>query len=258
MKRQIFLPLLLSIALLPGLQSFAQPALPVVTVRFANPHYDCPSQTYCLDVEFLSDTEGHKLFGMNVRFFYDDNILEFLSLGDFAPGYNDPVAPEILTGPPGSGSSFGIAGPLEWFNGSVQMVSPTPVFLSTTEWTKLFSVCFHVDDPDSKNIDEFCPTIIWDLQVNPGSGGYLPGDDGVVMTVVDLSGINDSSPTTEQVVQFNWEYDLSGNSIGYPVSEICVSTTCGTVIPLSDWSLFLAIGLMLIVSVFIYSRRINS
>jgi len=257
--QKILLPMLF-ILLISGFQTIAQPALPVLTVRFTNPYFDCPTQNYCLDVEFLSDTEGLQLFGMNVRFFYDDNILEFLSLGDFATGYNDPVDPEILTGPPGSGSDFGVAGPLEWFNGSVQLVSASPVYLSTTEWTKLFNVCFHVDDPASISLEEFCPTIIWDLQLNrplpAGREGFLPGDDGVVMTVVD-PGPNDSSPTTEQVVQFNWEYDLTGSTIGYPVSDICTSTICGYIIPLSNWALFLAIGLMFVATIFFYRRRIS-
>jgi len=258
MKRKIYLPLLLSMVLLSGFQAAAQPALPVVTVRFANPQYDCPTQTYCLDVEFISDTEGQQLFGMNVRFFYDDNVLEYLSMGDFQVGYDSPVPPQIITGPAGSGALFGIPGPIEWFNGTVQLVSASTIYLSTTQWTKLFHVCFHVDDPNSISITDFCPTIVWDLQENPEAGGYQPGDDGVVMTVVDLTGQQDSSPTTENVVQFNWIYDAIGDAAGHPVSIICITTICGYIIPLSNWSLFLAIGLMLVASVFLYRRRMNS
>jgi hypothetical protein len=244
--------------LLPGFKAIAQPELPVITVRFNNPQYDCPTQTYCVDVEFISDTPGLQLFGMNVRFFYDDNILEYLSMGDFQEGYGSQEPPEIITGPAGSGAQFGIAGPMEWFNGSVQDTSTTSTtYLSTTEWTKLFNICFHVDDPNSLSIRNFCPTILWDLQVDPEMGGFVPGDDGVVMTVADLSGQQDSSPTTENVVQFNWQYDITGNLIGYPVSIICISTICGYIIPLSNWSLVLAIGLMLAASVFIYRRRIS-
>ena len=255
MKRKIFLPLFLSLVLLLGFQANAQ--LPVVTVRFANPQYDCPTKTYCLDVEFISDTPGMQLFGMNVRFFYDDNILEFLSMGDFQQGYASTDPPQLLTGPAGSGNLYGITGPLEWFNGKVDLVDISTIYLSTTAWTKLFKICFHVDDPNSWNKDNFCPSIIWDLEVNPADGGYLPGDDGVVMTVVDPTGEQDSWVTTENVVQFNWQYDLSGGSYGYPVNVICVSTKCGEVIPLSNWSLFLGIGLILVASAFIYRRRIS-
>jgi hypothetical protein len=258
MKKKIYLPMLL-ILLLYGFQVMAQPSLPVVTVRFNNPQYDCPTQTYCVDVEFISDTPGLQLFGMNVRFFYDDNILEYLSMGDFQEGYGSQEPPEIVPGPAGSGTQFGIAGPMEWFNGSVQDTSTAyTTYLSTTEWTKLFNICFHVDDPNSLSIRNFCPTILWDLQADPEMGGFIPGDDGVVMTVADLSGQQDSSPTTENVVQFNWQYDITGNLIGYPVSIICISTICGYIIPLSNWSLVLAIGLMLVTSLFMFRRRMNS
>jgi hypothetical protein len=257
MKKKIYFPMLL-ILVLSGFQVMAQPSLPVVTVRFNNPQYDCPTQTYCLDVEFISDTPDQQLFGMNIRFFYDDNILEYQSMGDFQEGYGSPELPQIVTGLAGSGGLFGVAGPMEWFNGSVQLISPSAIYLSTTAWTKLFNICFHVDDPNSIRIPNFCPTIIWDLQANTEMGGFIPGDDGVVITVVDPTFQQDSSPTTENVWQFNWEYDATGNSNGYPVSEICTSTICGYIIPLSNWSLFLAIGLMLVASVFIYSRRMNS
>jgi hypothetical protein len=258
MKTKIYLPVLF-ILVLSGFQVAAQPALPVVTVRFANPVYDCPTQTYCLDVEFISDTPGQQLFGMNVRFFYDGNVLEYLSMGDFQVGYGSPEPPLIQTQSPGSGAFFGLAGPLEWFNGSLQLLSPSTIFLSTTQWTKLFHICFRVKDPLAlKGMDNFCPPIIWDLQADPQNGGYLQGDDGVVMTVVDNTPGQESAPTNENVVQFNWQYDLTGNLIGHPVSLICISTFCGYIIPLANWSLFLAIGLMIVATLFIYKRRMSS
>ena len=257
--RKMLLPVFFTL-LLSGVQAQAD-ELPVLTVRFVNPVFDCPTQNYCLDVEFLSDTPDQQLFGMNVRFFYDDDILEFLSMGDYAPGYNSPIPPVIQTGPPGSGAAFGVAGPLEWFNGTVQLESPSPVYLSTTEWTKLFNVCFHIDDYNSLNLYEFCPSIIWDLQeeppIPPDLEGYLPGDDGVVMTVVDQTGEQESAPTTENVVQYNWVYDASGGLIGHPIPVDCVTTICGIIIPLSNWALYLAIGLMFLATIFIYRRRVT-
>jgi hypothetical protein len=258
MKTKIFLVVLLALGLLQAFQANAQDQFPMVTVRFANPQFDCPTQTYCVDVEFLADVEGQQLFGMNVRFFYDDNVLEFLSMGDFAEGYDSPNPPQIITGPPSSGALFGLAGPVEWFNGTVQLVSPSSVYLSTSQWTKLFNICFHVDDPKALGIDNFCPSLIWDLQSNPDMGGFQPGDDGVVMTVV-APYPQETGPTMEQVQQFNWHYNIlpADFSFGAPESVNCVSTKCGYVIPLSNWSLFLGIGLMMVVSVFIYRRRIS-
>ena len=53
------------------LATFADAQNVGMTVRLANPEYDCVAQTYCVDVEFQSNTADQQLFGMNVRFFYD-------------------------------------------------------------------------------------------------------------------------------------------------------------------------------------------
>lgn len=255
MKRKIFLPLFIILAL-SGLSVNAQTPLPEVAVRFSNPYYDCPTQTYCLDVEFMTNTPGKQLYGVNVRFFYDDDVLEYLSMGDFETGYASPADPIILTGNGQSGEPFGMSGPAEFFNGLVQRVAPSPVFL-TAEWKKIFEICFHVDDPAAIEIDSFCPTVVWDLRLSPDPNGYwgfMPGDDGVVITV---AGIPESAPSTEQVVQFNWEYDQSGVIFGNPVDTDCIPTTCGYEIPVSNWALFLGIGLMVLATLFIYRRRIS-
>jgi hypothetical protein len=256
MKRKMFLPLLLTL-ISSAFQVAAQPVLPVVTVRFNNPVYDCPTKTYCVDVEFMSNTPGQQLFGINIRFYYDDKILEYIGTGDFAEGYAMPDPPVISNGD--GGVLFGFSGPLEWFNGSVQLEGTTSVYLPENQWLKYFRICFHVDDPNSVRIPNFCPSIVWDLVQDPppSGGGFQWGDDGVVITVVDPDPTQDSGPATEAVVQFNWAYDPTGNQFGFPASTNCISTICGYLIPLSNWSLFLAIGLMLAASVFIYRRRIS-
>jgi len=250
--------------LFQGIMASAQPPLPNVSVRFTNPVFDCPTKNYCLDVEFLSDTPDQIIYGVNVRFLYDDAILEYIGMSDFHPDYNGQTE-EVQTFPPGSGSSFGFGGKLEWVNATVQLESfANPLYISTnsSQWTYLFRVCFHVDDPNSLSLEEFCPSVVWDRLLNPpppeiGNAGFFPGDDGVVITLVDQTYQQDSSPTDEVVVQFNWEYDQTEQTVGYPVPDECISTKCGTPLPLSDWALYLAIGLMLITSVFIYSRRVN-
>lgn len=248
-------PVLLIVLLFSGLVANAQ--LPVVSVRFNNPQYDCPTQTYCLDVEFQSTTSDDTLFGMNLRFFYDDNILEYLGTSEFAAGYSMPELPEITTG--AGGGYFGLAGPLEWVNGSIQLLSNTNVELPVGSWVKLFKICFHVDDPNSVNVKNFCPSIIWDLQEFPPEigGGFLPGDDGVVMSVVDPTNQAESTPTTEVVVQFNWVYGGNPNGFGHPVDLVCITTICGYLIPVSNWALYLGIALMFLATLFIYRRRMS-
>jgi hypothetical protein len=198
---------------------------PIVTVRFANPEYVCSTHIYSLDVEFQCNTASKQLFGMNVRFFYPDNILEFISFGEFVTGYGavSPNPPIITTGNSSSGMSlFGFPGAQEYINGAIQKTSTTSLTLSTTGWTKIFNVSFHIDDPNAFNIDSFCPPAIWDLN-EAASGGINPSG-GIIITVVNGSG---SANATEHCVQFNWQYDgIPGLPHGFPVSTTCLNTIC--------------------------------
>ena len=86
--------------------SFAQ--VPTITTRLANPIYDCPTGQYCVDVEFQSDVPGVEIFGMNVRFFYDDVNLELIGFSDFQGGYGAvmPDPPDNMMTIPGAGTTF--------------------------------------------------------------------------------------------------------------------------------------------------------
>jgi len=202
---------------------------PNVTVSFGNPQFNCSTQEYCLDVRFKSDTPNKELFGMNVRFFYDDVILEMINFRDFQGGYG-PVAPN-----PASNTYSATAGPAlfnfgggsDYINGAVQKTNANapPIYISTTGWTKLYQVCFTVDDPNA-NENSFCPPIVWDLEANPANGGFPAGSAGVVMTVVNGTG---SSNALEHVEQFNWAYSGNGTPpYGAPVAITCSSISCGT------------------------------
>ncbi|MCB0612826.1 MAG: HYR domain-containing protein, partial [Phaeodactylibacter sp.] len=204
--------------------------VPVVTVRLANPTYDCGNQTYCLDVEYLSDTPGQELFGSNVRFFYDDDELEFTAFTDFQGGYGEvaPTPPGVTTFPAAQGpAAFGFAGAPEWVNGAIQLTNPGgAITLSTTNWTKVFQICFDVVDPNA-NLNNFCPPVVWDLEENVFDGGFITGDDGVVITLVNPDPLEDSSPTVENVQHNNWQYDgQSGLPFGAPVEEACIVIRC--------------------------------
>jgi hypothetical protein len=101
-----------------------------------------------------------------------------------------------------------------------------PIILDTLEWTKIFKMCFLVEG-QSANLDTFCPSLIWDLEQDPGNGGFLSGDDGVVLTIVDPDPNNESYPAIENVVQFNWQYSGNGTPpYGEPVDSICSNINC--------------------------------
>ena len=94
----------------------------------------------------------------------------------------------MLTSPPGFGTSFfGFPAPgiADWVNGAIQLIdnSQPPIYIDTADWTKIFQICFSVEGPIADS-SSFCPPIVWDLEFNPANGGYLAGDDGVVITVV--------------------------------------------------------------------------
>ena len=219
--------LFILLTILIGFNAFSQ-AGRLLIVRFANPEYNFATQTYCLDVEFQSDTVDVQLYGMNVRFFYLDNILEYQSLGEFQGGYGPvtPNPPVITTYSDTSGQGwFGFDGAAEYVNGAVQLLElGDPVYISDTGWTKLFNICFHVDDPEAMYTDNFWPSVIWDLEENPANGGFT-GGGGVVMTVADPLNPMQSYTSKENVVQYNWQYDyIPGNPFGYPVNNTSIST----------------------------------
>lgn len=202
-----------------------------LTICFMNPHYNCVGETYCVDVALQSDTPDLQLFGINVRFFYDDAELTFLSFGDFQGGYGALGTPTQIMGTPDSGSLlFGFSGRAAYINGAVQLVNTQvpPLYIATEGWTKLFCVYFTVTNPDKKNDVSFCPSLVWDLKAIPSEGGFS-GSNGLIMTVVDSPAKN-SAPADERVVQFNWEYAVSpGTPYGYPVCQI--GAACGGVFP---------------------------
>ena len=207
---------------------------PVITIRFANPHYDCLNAQYCVDVEYRSNVLGQQVFGTNVRFFYPDTLLALVGFSDFQGGYG-PVFPDppMVTNSPFAGPAlFGFVGSADFVNGGVQLNDPLapPIFLDTLAWTKLFQVCFVIVDPNP-NIQSFCPSLVWDLQEDPANGGYLIGDDGVVITLVDPAMIMESIPADENVEQFNWVYTNPVTPpYGMPVEQVCTSLDCSPLI----------------------------
>ncbi len=223
----------LMLLMVVGLIGAAHAQTPTMAVRFSNPVYVCEDSVYCVDVEFQAAVENLRVFGMNVRLFYDDELLEFDTLTDFEPGYGPaaPIPPAVTMSPVGLGYTwFGFGSPgtgvADFVNGAVQLLDPTqpPIFVSTTGWTKLFRACFRVEGTMVDSVN-FCPPLVWDLEQNPANGGWLSGDDGVVITLYVEN--MPSQPTNEIVDQFNWQY--IGNGLppyGEPIEESCIDLFC--------------------------------
>jgi len=195
-----------------------------------NPQYNCIGSTYCVDVALQSNTPQVRLFGANIRFFYDTAVLDFLAFGDFEGGYAAPNAPMATTGTPDSGPTmFGFTGPAAYINGPVQLMNTQapPLHIATDGWTRLFQVYFTAKQA-ALNEGSFFPALILDLKAAPSEGGFL-GSNGIVMTVLSLPS-GDSAPAEEQVVQFNWLYsEVSGLPYGIPANV--TGADCGGVFP---------------------------
>ena len=104
--------LLLIAIMFAGFQLMAQD--PVVTARFFNPRFDCLTQTYRVDVQLRCDVPDQRIFGVNVRFYYDNHFLEFTSIEGLLTGYYTPGFPPPQEGIPGSGIPFGMTGTAEY------------------------------------------------------------------------------------------------------------------------------------------------
>lgn len=249
-SRTVFLVIIL-IFLMSGFRSIAQDT--TITARFMNGTYDSSTNKFSVDVELQCNTASIYMYGFNVRFFYDPAQLQYLYLDSLAEFYQEIGTAEQLSG---NGAPWNMPGSLIWTNALVQAtLEDYPETISTTGWTRMYKIYFDVKT-EIKPCTKFCPVLIWDLEENAGSteGGYLPGDDGVVITVIDINEFDRSLPSHELVEHYNWEYFASNGKYGRPIEQNCIGELC---IPVATWPIYLAIGLMVIASVFIYRRRIS-
>jgi hypothetical protein len=91
----------------------------LVRVRFSNPGYNCVSQQYCLNVELQSVQEGQQLYGMNIRFLYDNSVLEYKSItpiGEYDLKSDARTVMSVSSGP----ALFGFEGAAVFFNGYIE------------------------------------------------------------------------------------------------------------------------------------------
>jgi len=209
---------------------------PVISVRFNHPVYDCKLQTYCVDVEFNANTPGLKIYDMNVRFFYETSVLQYVSTGNFAKWYTSRKAPmPYITSE--NGANFGITGNVTYWNGSVYLVNPFGDDFSTGTgivtissdplvWTRLFSLCFKVLNPSDLAQTGICPALIWDLQVDPLKGGFGDQSDGVVITYLNPGTVSGYLSAAENAVQYNWAYDADPSTLPYGGKNpgMCITT----------------------------------
>jgi len=205
-------------------------SLPQIQARFANPTFNKQSREYFLDVELNSKLAPEGLFGMNLRFFYDASFMTFQKVDQFHQGYGIlGDAPKPFVGNNVSGTQFfNFSHALAYINGAVQLLDERfPLEIPTTGWVKAFRISFKVP-VTTLNAQEFCPSVIWDLEVKTGDGGFLPGSDGLVITVTENKRDTRyvSKPAIAFGTPFNWAYNAGGAMpYGSIVKSDCISTT---------------------------------
>jgi len=201
--------------------------MPQINVRFSNPHYDSGTRLYYLDAELNSKKSNEYLFGMNVRFFYDATMLEFQNLDQFSAGYNiQGKSPSAIQGNGNGGTQmFNLKEATAFINGAIQLQDEnTPLQVVQGKWVKAFRVCFKVP-LIVQDIQDFCPSVLWDIKPVDGTGGFLTGDDGLVITLLenDPNTPDVSAPAHVSGAYFNWEPNQTGEMpYGKPVSNDCV------------------------------------
>lgn len=173
-----------------------------------------------MDVEFQSNQPDMEVFGLNVRFFYDNSILELVQFGNFAGGYGVVPAspPTIATSGPAGPGFFNFIGAAEFVNGAIQLLNTnaTPILMGPNTWRRIFTIYLTVDDFESK-FGFVCSR----------NGGFLAGDDGVVITLVDPDPNNETMPATENVSQFNCAYSGGGVApYGAPSEDSLIDISC--------------------------------
>jgi hypothetical protein len=203
-------------------------AYPRIEARFTNPAFDQETRNYTLDVELTSKDSPELLFGMNLRFFYDASLLEYVNTDQFAQGYGflgTPPSPAIGNSQSGSGL-FSFSQAAGYINGGVQIMDERfPLQIPTSTWVKAFRVVFYVPIT-VYNPEQFCPSVIFDLEADVSQGGFLPGSAGLVITVAETNRSTrfESAPTTSSAVPFNWNYDgTSGLPHGFIAPAECMS-----------------------------------
>ena len=198
-----------------------------VFTRFANPQFDQETRNYSLDVELRSEEDNQFLFGMNVRFFYDATQLEFLRFDDFHTSYGILGAPpNARKGTPSSGLElFDFYAAASFVNSAIQLQDESaPMKMHNTHWVKAFTIYFQV--PESVDASApFCPSVIWDQKAIPGSGSFLRGSDGLVVTIINQNPSlrSTSAPTIVESETFNWKYNGADDMpFGNPMDENCI------------------------------------
>lgn len=220
---------LLATALYIGFSTLsAQTSMARLNARFANPQFNAQAKTYSLDIEMHAEAAPEKLFGINLRFFYDASELEFVSLSELHPSYMiQGEDPKAYRGNDASGSAlFNFEAAAAYINTAIQLTKEIdPLEISDKQWTKVAKVNFNTTEL-AFGATRLCPAVVWDQKSPIRKDGYLPGSGGLVVTLLenDPTTRETTKPTAISVQPFNWEkMGTDAMPYGHPLDKECVT-----------------------------------
>lgn len=192
-----------------------------VTLAFDSPRII--NGKYIINVFAKSSVQGKRIFGINLRLFYDAaDFTPTITLKNFADGYGltSLGQPRVATGNALSKTLLNTDGFARYVNGVVQLnnVNAAPLPLDTALWLKLFEIEF---TPLTPTTDVSCAPIVWEKMPNWRDGGMLGGSAGLVITnVKDPSGVIYTEPTAATGINFNWKFNDAVIKGKYPYGNI--------------------------------------
>ena len=171
---------------------------PTVTLYFENPR--AIDGNYVVDITATSDQDSAVIFGINYRIFYEANHFKSnLVLQNFEGSYGlyNDQQPVVRTGNAMSKIICDFSGAARFVNGIVQLGNSEGVYLSDTIRSKLFEM--RLEPIGEINLQS---PVVFDKMENPALGSFLPGSDGLTITiVVDPT---HTGPTDEYGVDSYW------------------------------------------------------
>lgn len=207
-------------------QTHSQDEIDRVSMRFAQPQFNVNERAYSINVEMHALQPGQKLFGINLRFFYDATNIEFAGISALHSSYSIMgAAPFAYRGNDESGQyMFNFPASAAYINTAVQLMNEdAPLELLHTGWTKIATLNFVI--PESVEINsQLCPALIWDQKSSVLKESFLPGSNGVVVTLVeeDASTRETTKPTVVTSESFNWgSYGVMNMPFGAPLQQDC-------------------------------------
>lgn len=187
--------------------------------------------TYISSVYARSNKQDTEIFGINLRFFYDQtDFTSTLRVKNFAGGYGltSLGQPKVNNMAPSSKVILATDGPLRFVNGAVQLNNKdtTAILLDTVQWKRLFDLEF---TPIQPTTDVRCAPLVWDKMKDPKQGGISPSAGLIITVLVDPSTGYETGPTIATGPNYNWLFkDLVVRGV-YPYGNIL----CAPVAPLN-------------------------